>query len=386
MDKAKSPMINIGKVNAKKRKVFRDSKGRTYVKQGDKKVYVKKLFTPERNPTPSRTAEKNKTPERKPTPAKSPMINTEKVDAKKRKVFRDSKGRTYVKQGDKKVYVKKLFTPERKSTPVGNQKSQTTMAKGCSTPRGLGQVSGTCWFNSTLNGFILAEGTAKMILKQIDKLSQAEIVSVSKSFPEDSCPTALSKKYIYHYFMKIHSDQPIVGGSGNNAVDLIGKIFTPKRLSTPTAKGEAGGQAGVAALQILKILFGFGSENSIVHLQAGWKTSYPIGIYEHTKIIYRWGPTSSKFNKSLDSHPMFIKYRGGKQSFKLSHIAYDVVIPEGLHAVVAYVCGNKKFIYDSNEPRNIEVDWSDPKNKQQILDYSGAKRFAGVSYTLYVRE
>jgi hypothetical protein len=294
------------------------------------------------------------------------------------------------------VYVKKLFTPEgkstparnpeRKSTPVGNQKSQTTMAKGCSTPRGLGQVSGTCWFNSTLNGFILASATAKIISKQIEKLSPTEIASVSKSFPDDSCPMALSKKYIYHYFMKIRSDQPIVGGSRNVSVNLIGKLFTPKRLSSPTAKGEAGGHASVAALQILKILVGLYDEDRIVHIQPGWKTSYPIGLYETTKIIYRYGPTSSKFNKSLDSHPMFIKSPDGKQSFKLSHIAYDVVIPEGRHAVVAYVCGNKKFVYDSNKPRNIEVDWSDPKNKQQILDYSGAKRFAGVSYTLYVRE
>jgi len=44
-----SPAINIGKVDAKKRRVFKDSKGRAYVKQGDKKVYVKKLFTPMRN-------------------------------------------------------------------------------------------------------------------------------------------------------------------------------------------------------------------------------------------------------------------------------------------------------------------------------------------------
>ena len=37
---------------------------------------------------------------------------TGKVDAKKRKVFENSKGRTYVKgDGGKKVYVKKLFTP-----------------------------------------------------------------------------------------------------------------------------------------------------------------------------------------------------------------------------------------------------------------------------------
>jgi hypothetical protein len=111
----RSPMINTEKVDAKKRKVFRDSKGRTYVKQGDKKVFVKKLFTPKRN-SPAAPVVKN-TPASRPvtkpqSPGQSPAINTEKVNAKKRKVFRDSKGRTYVKQGDKKVYVKKLFTPK----------------------------------------------------------------------------------------------------------------------------------------------------------------------------------------------------------------------------------------------------------------------------------
>ena len=104
---ASSPMINTGKVNAKQRKVFKDSKGRTYAKQGDKKVYVKKLFTPKRISTSAKTPA---------PPASSPMINTEKVNAKQRKVFKDSKGRTYAKQGDKKVYVKKLFTPKRIST------------------------------------------------------------------------------------------------------------------------------------------------------------------------------------------------------------------------------------------------------------------------------
>ena len=177
-----SPAINTEKRDSKKRKVFRDSKGRTYVIQGDKKVYVKKLFTPTRNSSPVKN-----------TPAKSPVINTGKVNAKKRRVFKDSKGRTYVKQGDKKVYVKKLFTPMRNSSPIKNTpmspginiesvdsqkrrifkdskglyvmqngkrvygvkemftpprivspvrspKRQTTPAKGCGTSRGLGQV------------------------------------------------------------------------------------------------------------------------------------------------------------------------------------------------------------------------------------------------------
>jgi serine/threonine protein kinase len=91
-----SPMINTGKVDAKKRKVFKDSKGRTYVKPANKKVFVKKVFTPKANATT----------------ASSPSANTGKVDAKKRKVFKNVKGRTYVKQNNKKVYVKKLFTPK----------------------------------------------------------------------------------------------------------------------------------------------------------------------------------------------------------------------------------------------------------------------------------
>jgi len=238
----RSPMINTEKVDAKKRKVFRNSKGRTYVKQDGKKVFVKKLFTPKRNSPVSndgfkfakttqwaydngvRVGQKftdeaeikkykakvalqwppemvksfadgflagstwgknidfdEKPPKaqkkerrvtiRKPrteaqafadgvriarakdgkareyqeyvydhwdramvesfdrglnagyerasspvqpknAPATSPSINTQKVNAKKRKVFRDTKDRTFVKQDGKKVYVKKLFTPK----------------------------------------------------------------------------------------------------------------------------------------------------------------------------------------------------------------------------------------------------------------------------------
>ena len=114
-----APADRLNKVNAKGRKVYRDIVGRTYVEQNGKKVYVKKLFTPKRNVAVAPIAPKIApavAPKIAPAPpGRSPMINTEKVDAKKRKVFRNSKGRTYVKQGDKKVFVKKLFTPKRNS-------------------------------------------------------------------------------------------------------------------------------------------------------------------------------------------------------------------------------------------------------------------------------
>ena len=120
-----SPAINTERVNAKKRKVFKDSKGRTYVKQGDKKVYVKKTFTPERNPVAAPARSQVINIEKKVDAKKSKgfvdLFDTGKVNAQKRKVFKDLRGRTYVKQGDKKVYVKKLFTP--KTTPASPAKS-----------------------------------------------------------------------------------------------------------------------------------------------------------------------------------------------------------------------------------------------------------------------
>ncbi|AGE53663.1 PBCV-specific basic adaptor domain-containing protein [Acanthocystis turfacea Chlorella virus GM0701.1] len=100
-----------GKVDAKQRPVFKNSKGRTYVKADGKKVYVKKLFTPKESPkaAPEVAPSSNLTPGSK---------ETGKVNAKARKVFEDAKGRKYVKTNGKRVYVKKLFTPKAASVKV----------------------------------------------------------------------------------------------------------------------------------------------------------------------------------------------------------------------------------------------------------------------------
>jgi hypothetical protein len=221
-------------------------------------------------------------------------------------------------------------------------------------------------------------------------LSPAEIASLSKSFPEDSCPMALSKKYIYHYFMKIR-DGELRGGSRNVSVNLIGKLFTPNRLSSPIADGRRGGSPLTAAQQILKVLFGnLFDGGSIVHLQGNWSNSCPRG--DHKKIILRYGPADYEYidTKALDSdsHPTFIKSRGGKISYKMSHLVYIMSRRSGgmLHAVLAYVCGNKKFVYDSNKQQIMEIDWSDHENLGKILQYSGASKLERVAYTLYVRE
>ena len=425
--------IETGKVDAKGRQVFKDSKDRTYVKQGDKKVYVKKLFTPKRASVPlANTRAKDPViPPRAKDPvirASSPMINTGKVNAKKRQVFKDSKDRTYVKQDGKKVYVKKLFTPQRAQTPVvhaqppvikkrkifkvskGREKQAVIPRESpiktmpvtmpyvpkpyilsrikldCSTHAGLSQTVSTCWFNASLNGFILAEATAKMIFDQIKQLSSTEIAALAKDFPTDSCPITLSRKYVYHYFLKIHSDTPIAGMKGNAAVGLMDKMFTPKALTTPRARGEQGAQPSEAAKRILAKVFTPGETGTL----RNWDTVCPNDFSKYT-MVYREGFYYQRRQwLTPDTHPLVIKTEDGKTKFKLSHIVYIVSWPKegriGYHALVGYVCGGKKYLYDSNERRHLEIDWSKPKNRGQILAYSVATDFVYVSYTLYVRE
>ena len=375
-----SPMTNIGKVDAKKRKVFQDSKDRTYVKQGDKKVYVKKLFTP---PRPAIVP-----------PARSPAVNTEKVNAKKRKVFKDSKGRTYVEHAGKKVYVKKLFTPTRPAAVNPRGRSRKALPRkllqpsivprvspaDCGTKAGLRQVSMTCWFNATLNGFVLGEATAKMLFDKIKLLSSTEIVALAKGFPADSCPITLSRKYVFHYFMKIHNKYPVIEKKGDVSVNLMSKIFTPKALVSPIAKGRAGGYPVDAARQILSKVFNIGE----VGLLRKWEKTCPDHFRNYT-MIYADGPAVPD-KITPDMHPLVISTTDKKTRFHLSHIVYIMERKNGNHAVVGYVCGGKEYVYDSNKPRRLEIEWSDPENREELLEYSNAVKFKVVSYTMYVRE
>lgn len=424
--RATNPVINTEKVNAKSRKVFKDSKGRTYVNQGDKKVYVKKLFTPKRTSSPEintgkvnakkrRVFEDSKgrtyvnqdgkkvyvkklfTPFTPPSPKQSISLranipgdeNTGKVNENQRPVFRNSKGRTYAMHGDKKVYVTTLytaFTPPRQSNSPkpfkGHENILSKIKLGCYTPAGLAQTMGTCWFNATLNGFILGESTGQMIFDQIKQLSSSEIDALINGFPTDSCPLTLSRKYVYHYFLKIHGGIRQIGTKGNAAVDLMNKLFTPKALPKKVVKGKKGGQPGVGALKILAKVFPTGTTGTLLE----WETVCPNNFSKH-RIVYRSGPETKTKWAPPDTQPIFIKTKDGKTKFNLTHMVYGVFYKKsGHHAATAYVCEGKKYIYDSNIHRRKEVDWANLESRKEILKYSHADDFSFVSYALYVRE
>jgi hypothetical protein len=381
---ARSPVIETGKIDAKKRKVFKDSKGRTYVKPDGKKVYVKKLFTPERPATP--------------VLLKSPIADTGKLNAKNRKVYKDTKGRTYVKEGTKKVYVKKLFTPKVVAPPVVRDETRARKrllvpSKKVAPPpaladwrsmlpekffcasRGLRQRTSTCWFNSALNGIVLSSASSKLLLEDMRNLNREDIADLSDMQvvmkDADMCPRELSKKFVYFYAIKIH-DEFLQNKDKNESKNLVDKMFTPKVLPTPVAEGRAGYYAIDAIQQILRRAFPD-------------RKRATIGMLEEAKLI----PDDTEFIvydtviTKLDYIPPTIE---GK--YRLSHLSYIVELErtKSLHAVVAYICGKQKSIFDSNKNYRLDINWSSARNKKSILKYSGASKLHSIAYALYLRE
>jgi hypothetical protein len=380
---AKSPMIDTGKIDAKKRKVFKDSKGRTYVKPANKKVFVKKLFTPKAE-VPSIVA-------------RSPVANTGKLDAKKRKVFTDTKGRTYVKQDDKKVYVKKLFTPKQSPKPetkiapviprpvdrtrkavapkkllqpsgVISWKSLLPERFFCAS-QGLRQKTNTCWFNAALNGLVLSSATSAMLLRDMKKLDKQQIVKLSDMKINESCPKELSKQFVYAYALRIH-DESMQNKTRNESQELVSKMFTPGRLASPVARGETGYYSFDAVVQIIMRVFPDKKIASAGTLRQAKEVAKDVTFLIFDTVVQR---------------PSDVHMRIGE--YKLSHLVYIVQREgsENYHAVLAYICDGNKSIYDSNKRAKLDVNWNLMKNGKQILEYSGAKAFHGISYALYIK-
>jgi hypothetical protein len=376
---AKSPMIDTGKVDAKKRKVFKDSKGRTYVKPDEKKVFVKKLFTPKRDEQ---------------IVAHSPVENTGKLDAKKRKVFTDTKGRTYVKQNDKKVYVKKLFTPKQspKIAPIVSRpidRTRKTMApKKLLQPsgviswksllperffcpsQGLMQKTSTCWFNAALNGIVLSSTTSAMLLNDMKKLDKQQIVKLSDMKLDETCPKELSKQFVYAYALRIH-DESMQNKTRNESRELVEKMFTPGRLASPVVRGETGYYSLDAVVQIIERVFPYKKMASAGTLEQAKKIANDVSFLIFDTVVQR---------------PSDVHMRIG--SYELSHLVY-IIQREGsttYHAVLAYICGGVKSIYDSNKKSKLDVNWNLLKNGKQLLEYSGAKKFNGIAYCLYIKK
>lgn len=266
---------------------------------------------------------------------------------------------------------------------------------------GIGQRSGTCWFNSALNGLALSDKTSRLLLEMARKLPRQAVIPAA-------CPLRPTKKYVLQYVRDLYDGVNMTSwGNGNGglnrSVEVMKTAFTPGRLPENTRSGRKGHSAADANKTLLKRCFG---EDGYRYLQPSTtkklieqdvarnrpflmiRPRIIVRNADDVPRIYGWNKLS-EVPMTLGKHPKFGEHT-------LSHAVYilkreDDRGEHDMHAVVAYMCGGKKFVYDANQRNALEIDWSKSENEQKLVEYSSVgfrTKFTyvrSVDYALYVK-
>jgi hypothetical protein len=368
--------MDTGKVDVKKRRVFKDDKGRMHVVQNGKKVYVKKLFTPKPALVASATPVASKgglTPKTLDLCAKWRLSSlTNPFTGRKIK----QGGPVYVKLAQKCTLREIPIEAKNVAPGIPKEAKQTIQLPdrlGCA-PRGVGQRSSTCWFNSALNGFVLASITSNILLQDIKRLDQEQLKDVRKATHTDVCPMQLTKKYVYSYLLKLHEKKykPLYLNEG---IKFLKRDFTPGRLPEKVIKGKEGYFPMKAIEQLLSRCFG----------PESFKTMEMIDFRKASDA------DGKKFVVCSEVFTIWLA-KPSVENYKLSHMVYAIkTTTGGYHASTAFVCDGERYLYDSNKENVLKLDWTNKKNRDALMEYSStpsfkAKELFGVQYALYIRE
>lgn len=337
--------MNTGEKNSRGREIYRGPKDGKYVLgTTGKKIYVT-------------------------TMGGATTEDTGKKNLKGRPILKGRQGGLYVvSETGKKVYTIK--------TNPANVLSNELMT--CPT-RGLMQKSSTCWFNAALNGMILSSITWSIILKEVKKLSVREFRELHNKDVRSSCPRELSKKFILAYGIQVHSFSS-QDTRKNESLDIVKRTFTPGRLPNSVAEGKRGYKSSHAIDQILWRLF---PDDPVIDVPPALTISSRINVKDGRSVPFVLFRHTSE--QPHDIPPVVETL--DETRFRLSHFVYVIRLGlDGYHAVVGYMCKDKKFIYDSNKRSAKEIDWSRKENLNKMIAYSNGKSFHQLSYVLYMND
>jgi hypothetical protein len=252
----------------------------------------------------------------------------------------------------------------------------------------------------------LSDKTSGVLLEMAKKLPRRAVIPAA-------CPLRPTKKYVLQYVRDLHDgvNMTKMGNGGlNRSVELMKTAFTPGRLSSAVQIGSAGYQPADAIETLLKRCFGKDGyrylrpkttkkliENDVARNRPFLVIEPRIVVRNTNGIVVRYtngAPQLRGWNK-LSEVPLTLGRDPAFGEHTLAHAVYiikreDGAGEHGIHAVVAYTCGGKKFVYDANQRNALEIDWSERKNEKTLLEYSSVgfpSKFTSmytVDYALYV--
>lgn len=258
----------------------------------------------------------------------------------------------------------------KESTMKSATTSKSVELAPCS-KRGFKQVTGTCWFTSTINTLVLGQQSSKHLLHLYNALSDDDRERITEP-TELACPTKPKRDYILGYFHRFYTSQ-----SFDHAESLIPKMFKEKSIQ------KQGGKFPVQALEsMLKECF---PANDVLliknaeHIKAPSKPCKFCVFYntadslmDPTEI-----PRKLRGDLVLDSCCIYMAYKD---------------IKEEPHVICGFRCGNKDYVYDSNMDEPMQINWTQRSvslksmlDKYNIELYKSPLKSVGIMYLLYTK-
>jgi len=265
---------------------------------------------------------------------------------------------------------------------------------------GIPQNSGTCWFNSALNGLLLGPLSSGLMLRELQRLTpsqRARLREVQRSGVA-ACPRMPTKLLIL-----AHADAVLVPGQTELPETVLlpslrmkvspddkkyGNRWSPPNrtvnLMTRMQIGVLNADANSNYAQLPRVLldkFLTQGEYRVVqlpyHIVRGIPADAPFDSFVTTAdmqrqmLVFKTKHSRSGFpymHKANNVVPPVLPRSVGFGYFVLDHAILEVFPPEGLkdkkgeletgHAMVGFICRGEDYVYDSNISIAFRCNWS----------------------------
>jgi hypothetical protein len=369
-------------------------------------------------------------------------MDTGKVDAKQRRVFKNDKGRTHVVQSGKKVYVKKMFTPKASPATL-TPKSTDWCAKWRLTPL-VNPVTGR---KIKQGGPVYVKLEKKCTSREIPK----EVKQVVSEIPKETKRVALEISKDAKQIVKLPDKLGCAsrGVGQRSSTCWFNSALNGFVLGSMTSNILLQDIKRLDPEQLKDVRKATHTDTCPLSLTRKYVYSYLLKLHENkyrpliqnegVKFLKRnftpgklpekvtkgkigyfpmkaieqllsrcFGPESFKtmemidFRKASDAdgkrfvvcsevYTIWLA-KPSVENYKLSHMVYAIkTTTGGYHASVAFVCDGERYLYDSNKEDVLKLDWTNKKNRDALMNYSTVgsvkpKELFGVQYALYVKE
>ena len=315
---------------------------------------------------------------------------------KKEKEEKEEKERIEKKEKKEKTE-KKERTENKEKTEKKERKERTKKRKIDCSSKGLEQRSGTCWFNTALNGLILGEHSSYMLQEMLARVvptlsAQKQDFLSSDTFQEsDTCPIKLNKIFVYKYLLYFFCYSNSNGIERlDNGLDHARQIMKLTKINHRPLIIKTGWFASKAIPQLLGFFYNTNEISIICHSKLQ-KTMFVKSVDTATKYVIIVNSVKlHKFSFNVPFVEKEITING--LEYVLDHAAiflHQNKISEN-HLIVSYTCNGDEYIYDSNNYESEKVIWTSDNMNQNIKDlYKNTEyniKKAEFDYICYVRK